>query len=189
MNSPDETARLLQHLLIYALLPLWLLAGVGDWLCHRWQRIEHSSGLKESLLHLLMIGEIGIGVAAALLLDVSAAVLSLLIACCVAHELTTWWDLSYSASLRRIPVPEQWVHGLQQMLPWTGLAALLVIHRDQAAALIGAGGAAADWALRWKEPPLPLAFLVGAFAGGLLLALLPFLQEARRCLRVERQTR
>lgn len=189
MNGPDETARVLQHLLFYGLLPLWLLAGVGDWLCHRVQRIEHSSGLKESMLHLLMVGEIGLGIAAALLLELNAAVLALLIACCVAHELTTWWDLRYSASVRRIPVPEQWVHGVQQMLPWTGLAALLVIHRDQAAALVGAGSAPADWALRWKAPPLPVEWLAAAFAGGLLLAVLPFLQEARRCVVARRAAR
>jgi hypothetical protein len=186
VSGPDDTAQLLQHLLFYLLLPVWMLAGFGDWLCHRVQRIEHSSGLKESLLHLLMLGEIGLGIVAALLLEVNAAVLALLLACCVAHELTTWWDLRYAASLRRIPVVEQWVHGVQQMLPWTGLFALAVVHREQAAAIVGRGGSAADWVLRWKDPPLPAACLGAVFAGGLAVVLLPFLQELMRCRRARR---
>jgi hypothetical protein len=85
--------------------------------------------------------------------------------------------------VRRIPVPEQWVHSVQIAVPWVGLFTLLVIHRDQALAIVGLGDAAPDWRWRWKEPPLPAPALIGAFAGAAVLVIGPFLQEWRRCAR------
>jgi hypothetical protein len=183
----DATSQLLQELLLYALLPLWLLAGFGDWLLHRWQRIEDKVGWREPALHVLMVAELGVAVAAALLLQINAAVLVILLLAAIAHELTVWTDLSYAAARRRIPVPEQWVHGLQNVLPWAALAALAVIHRDQAMALIGQGAVAADWSLRFKQPPLRDVELLAVFSAGLLLAALPFLAELVRGVRASRR--
>ena len=76
MNTADPTAVALEAVLLYGVLPLWLLAGFGDWLCHRVQRIEHSTGLKESLLHLAMIAELGIGPAPVPKAKLSAAVIA-----------------------------------------------------------------------------------------------------------------
>ena len=36
------------------MLPLWLLAGLGDWLCHRRARIERTSGAPESGMHVVL---------------------------------------------------------------------------------------------------------------------------------------
>jgi len=177
----DATAVLLQKLLLYGVLPMWMLAGFGDWLCHRVQRIEHTAGLKESALHWAMLVELGIGIGAALLLEINAAVLALLVALAIAHELTTWWDLSYAASRRRIAVAEQWVHGIQLALPWVALVLLIVIHRDQALAAAGLGGAQADWHLHRKELALPAATLAAIALATALLVLLPFAEEFRRC--------
>jgi hypothetical protein len=186
VTPPDTTATIVQSLLMVVLLPVWLLAGFGDWLCHRVQRIEETTGLKESLMHLMLIAEIGLGVCAALFFEVDAAVLVLLVACCVAHELTTWWDLSYAMTLRRIPVVEQWVHSLQMVLPWTGLIALMVLHPEQAVSLVGLGTQSPDWGWHWKEPPLPMSFIVAAVLASGLFVWLPFMQEAWRCLRTRR---
>lgn len=180
MTAPDATAQVVQALLLYVLLPVWLLAGLGDWLCHRVQRIEHSTGLKESLLHALMVAELGVGVMAVLLLQVNAAVLALLLACCILHEITTWWDLAYASSIRKIPVVEQWVHSVQLVLPWTGLISLAVIHRDQALALVGRGSALADWSLRAKEPPLPDITVLAVLAAAAVIVVVPFANECWR---------
>lgn len=176
MTTPDTTAQLLQQLLLYGLVPLWLVVGVADWLSHRVQHIEHSSGLKESLLHLLMVAELGTGVLAALLLQVNGSVILLVLACCVVHELTMWVDLRYAASMRPIPVYEQWVHGLQQALPWIGFGMLAVMHHD----------ALGNFAWQPKEPPLPLPAIAAVVSGGLLMAVLPFAQEAWRCWKARR---
>ncbi len=175
----DATAALLQRLLLWGLLPLWLLAGFGDWLCHRAQRMEHSAGTRESLLHWLMLLEMGPAVAAALLLEITAGVLALLFALCVAHELTTWWDLRYAYARRRIPPLEQWFHALQLSLPWAGLVSLALLHHDQAAALLGQ--AVPDWTLRIKARPLPPEYLWSVAVAGVLLVALPFAEETLRC--------
>lgn len=180
MTAPDATAQVVQALLLYVLLPVWLLAGFGDWLCHRVQRIEHSTGLKESLLHALMVAELGTGVMAVLLLQVNAAVLVLLLVCCVLHEITTWWDLAYAASIRKIPAAEQWVHSLQLVLPWTGLISLAVIHREQALAIAGVGSAVPEWAFRWKEPPRPDTTVWTIVAAASLAVVVPFTNECWR---------
>ncbi len=46
-----------QFALLYFIMPLWFLAGVADWLCHRASDIEHTTGAKESIIHLLMFAE------------------------------------------------------------------------------------------------------------------------------------
>ena len=181
----DPTARLLQELLIYAVMPLWLLAGFGDWLLHRWQRIEEKVGWREPALHLLMVGEIAVGLAAALLLQITAAVLVLLLGVAIAHELTVWRDLSYAAARRRIAVPEQWVHALQIVIPWAALAILAVIHRDQLGAIVRSGSA--DWSLRLKDAPLPLEQVLGILVGGALLVGIPIVEELWRGVRASRR--
>ena len=55
--------------LMYFVMPLWLIAGLADYLCHRARRIEFSTGIKESLIHLLLFTEMGVPMLAALFLD------------------------------------------------------------------------------------------------------------------------
>ncbi|KKJ01741.1 diguanylate cyclase, partial [Burkholderia gladioli] len=52
----------------YGVLPVWLAAGLADWWCHRRSRIEATSGLRVSLLHLAQLAEVGIPLLAALCL-------------------------------------------------------------------------------------------------------------------------
>jgi hypothetical protein len=179
----DATARLLQELLLFGLIPVWLLAGFGDWLLHRRQCIESVVGWREPALHLLMVAELGTAVLAVLLLQITAAVLVLLLLACIAHEVTLWSDLAYAAARRNIPVPEQWVHGLQIVLPWAGLVLLAVIHHDVVTALLVDGPAAVDWSVRLKEPPLPATHVLGVVLGGVTLVGLPFFGELLRGLR------
>jgi hypothetical protein len=54
------------NVLMYFVLPLWLLAGFADYLCHRVAQIENTTGAKESVIHLLMFAEMGIPVLAAI---------------------------------------------------------------------------------------------------------------------------
>ena len=186
MNAPaDATAELLRAALLYVLYPLWLLAGFGDWWVHRVERIELSAGLRETLLHCLMLLELGVAIGAVVLLDITSAVIALVALACVAHEVTVWCDLNYAQSRRPIRVVEQWVHSLQLVFPWVGLAALVLLYPDAGLGLIGRGGAA-DWALRWKDPPLPLTQIALIGLGGLLFVVLPFIDELVRSWRAAR---
>lgn len=180
------TDSLLRDLLLFGLLPLWLAMGFADYLCHRQQRIELSAGWRETMLHLVMLAELGPGVVAALLLDVNAGVLALVLLCCLAHEVTTWIDLGYASARRRIPPFEQWVHGFQFALPWAGFFGLAVLHAGQVRAALGLSDLAADWALRWKDPPLPPAYLLTVALAAVVLVVGPLLDEWRRARRVAR---
>lgn len=177
----DATAQLLERLLLGALLPVWMLAGLADWACHRRERIEASAGWRESALHLLMIGELGLAVIVLLWWQVTAAVLLLVLAACVLHEVTLWCDLAYASARRVIPPLEQWVHGLQMGLPWLGLLTLCIAYRGQSLSILGLGPESADWALRLREPPLPAGAKAAVLAGAALVVVLPFVQEFQRC--------
>jgi hypothetical protein len=57
-------------------------AGLADYLCHRAVRIESTSGVKESLLqllHLLQVGEMAIPTLAAIFLEINALVIAVMI--------------------------------------------------------------------------------------------------------------
>lgn len=174
--------------LMYGLMPVWAAAGVGDWLCHRWQHMEYTAGLGESVLHLLMLLILAPATMAVLLLEINAQVLCWLVAACVAHELAFWWDLAYASRRRQIPPVEQWVHSVQFATPWVGLAGVGLLHRGQAMALLGMAGAPiADWTVRAKQDPVPPDYLVVVLLAGAVLICLPFAEEFWRCVRVRRE--
>lgn len=80
-----DTRMATQQFLLYFIVPLWLAAGFADWLCHRKTKIEKTTGAKETLIHLLMLGEMGVPVLAGLFLEINAAVLALMIGAFFVH--------------------------------------------------------------------------------------------------------
>ena len=160
--------------LAYVAFPLWVAAGFADWICHLRTGIAQTSGLKENLLHLLMFGEIGVGIAAVVLLQINAAVLMVVLVVFVVHELTVYWDLSYSTLLRDVGPFEQMVHSFLEILPLLALALLMVVAGSEDPV---------DWSLRLKDQPLPGDYVV---AGLLLVGIfnvVPLLQETYSCIR------
>src|SRR3954465_14280740 len=83
---PHSTAA--ETIFLYFILPLWLLAGFADYLCHRASRIESTSGYRESLLHLLMLIEIGVPLLAAIFFEINALIIATMIVGFVVHQLT-----------------------------------------------------------------------------------------------------
>lgn len=167
-------------LLLWVVLPAWLLAGLLDWWCHRRTDIAHTSGRRESALHLLMLAQVGAAMLAVLLLRINALVLLLLTALWLLHQATSIWDSRWAAPRRHIGVLEQHVHGFLDVLPLTALLLLSVLHGEQWRALLGVAEVKPDFALAWKDPPADARLLAGVMAAGLLLAVLPFAEEWRR---------
>jgi len=65
--NPDlDSASIVLNILLYVLLPLWGVAGLVDWFCHRATNIEETSRLLEALVHVLMGVQISIPVFLAL---------------------------------------------------------------------------------------------------------------------------
>ena len=67
----DDPVRLL---LLWFIMPVWFLAGLADYLCHRASDIEHTSGWKESVLHLVMFAEIAVPLLMCLFFEINALI-------------------------------------------------------------------------------------------------------------------
>ncbi|WP_028310794.1 hypothetical protein [Derxia gummosa] len=170
-------------ILLYVLMPLWFSAGIADWLCHRASDIEHTAGAKESLIHLLMFGEVGAALVAGLLLDINALVIVFAFAMFFVHEATALWDVSYAVTRRRVSPFEQHVHSFLEMIPLMAALTIAALHWPQALAALGLGDEPARWEIARKPDPLPAAYVVTVLGAAFLIEFLPFVAELRRGLR------
>jgi len=180
-------ADVLRNILMYVALPLWSLAGLADWWCHRRTAIERTGGLGESVFHLVMFVQMGLAGLAALLLEVNALLLALLALLFLTHEATVWFELRFVYPVRAIVPTEQMVHSFMEILPLGMLALLAALHAGQLPGLFGLG--AADWQLRPKAEPLPLGYIAAAVGGVFIVNLVPLLEEFARCWRARAQRR
>ena len=169
--------------LMYFVLPSWFCAGLADWACHRAADLEHTTGAKESIIHLLMFAEVGIPLVMVLVLEVNALVIAVMIAAFLLHEATALWDVSYAVEHREVRPLEQHVHSFLEMVPLMALLLVVVRHWEQFLALVGVGSEPARFVLEWKAQPLPVIYVVMVMAGAVVLELFPYLQELWRALR------
>jgi hypothetical protein len=166
--------------LLYVVLPLWVLVGAGDYLCHRATRIESTAGPLESIIHLLMMAETGLGLLLGLFLEIDALVILLMILCWILHEFTSYWDLSYAVPRRYVSAIEQKIHDYLAVIPFMALSFVIVLHWPQALALIGTGPEAPHFVLRLKAEPLPVGYVAALLATLLVFDLLPYVEELWR---------
>jgi hypothetical protein len=169
--------------LMYFVLPLWLIAGFADYLCHRAAQIERTSGAKESLTHLLLFAEMGVPTLAALFLEINALVIAVMIVAFLLHEATSLWDLSYATKTRGVGPFEQHVHSFLEMLPLMGLTMIAVLNWPQFLALFGLGEEPARFDIALKPDPLPWPYVTAVLGAVLLFEVLPYLEELVRGLR------
>src|SRR5947207_5654297 len=172
-----------QAVLMYFILPVWLAAGFADYLCHRAASIGTTSGWKESLLHLLQLGEMAIPTLAAIFLEINALVIATMIICLIAHEATAIWDVSYAYRRREVTPTEQHVHSFLEMLPLMGLLIIVTLHWQQFLSLFGLGHEPAEYTLRPKQPPLPWLYVSVILSLVALFEVLPYLEELGRGIR------
>jgi hypothetical protein len=168
-------------ILMTAVIPLWIGAGLADWWCHRRTRIEATSGLPENVFHWFLLAEGGLALLATALLEVNAAILLLVFAAFLAHEVTTYIELRYVVPLREVRPFEQMVHSFMELLPLVLLVLLAAMKWDQVLALFGDG--TPDFDLRPKQEPWPAGYLLWMACAVTLFNLLPMAEEGLRCLR------
>ena len=77
---PEEFEDLTRSFVMNVILPVWLAAGVADWVCHCRTQIEHTTGPKESLMHLGMLTEAAVPVLCGMFLEITSPVLALAMA-------------------------------------------------------------------------------------------------------------
>jgi hypothetical protein len=177
---------LLWGLLGYVVFPLWLLSGLADYLCHARTDIAHTSGSRESGLHLLQTVEIGLPVLAFLFLSTNALALALMAAGVVAHTATSWRDVAYAAQLRHISPGEQYVHSFLNVLPWVALALVAILHWPVVVAMFDPA-TASEWEPHWRQPPFDGGILFAVLASSLLFGALPGVLEFMHTLAVARR--
>ncbi|CDX54182.1 conserved membrane hypothetical protein [Mesorhizobium plurifarium] len=170
-------------ILMYFVLPVWLIAGFADWLCHRATHIEATTGAKESLIHLLMFVEVGIPLLAAMFLEINALIIAVMMIVFVLHEATAIWDVRYATTARTVTPIEQHVHSFLEMIPLMGLVSVVSLHWGQFLALFGFGPEKARFDLAWKEQQLPVGYIATVMTVILLFELFPYVEELFRGLR------
>jgi hypothetical protein len=173
------------NILVWVVLPLWVVAGFLDYLCHRRSHIEQATGARESLIHWLMLAEVMVPLSLAVFFRINALVLAVMLVCLIAHQVTGYLDLKLAMATRQVTIFEHQVHSVLEVLPLTAILLVMSLHWPQAQALFGLGPERAQWFLgpkqipRWGEIVPPLA----AF---LLLAIAPYAEEFVRGLSVRR---
>jgi hypothetical protein len=163
-----------------------MAAGLLDWHHHRRTKIEETAGTRESLIHLLMLGETTIPVLLGLFLEVNALLLGLMIATFFAHEATAYWDVAYAESRRLVTPNEQHVHSFLEVLPFMATSMMICLHWDQFLALVRIGDESPRFTLRGKHPPLSGRYIRGILSAEVAVVVIPYTEELLRCLRTER---
>jgi hypothetical protein len=161
--------------LLCLMLPLWLLAGFGDWLCHRRSRIERTAGPRESALHILLYLLIAVPVIFGLFLSIDAPLLAFMAACVTAHMAVSLWDTAYAQPRRYISPVEQHIHSYQDTLPLFALALVVALRWD----------ALATPAWSWSPRPHPLPWTWGVLLV-LCAGFIMIIEELMRCVRAGR---
>lgn len=147
----------------------WLATGTLDFLQHRRTGLAQTSGLRETALHGVQLGLLGLAVLAWLALAPTLALLALLATLVALHAVAGYADTLSAFGRRSIPPLEQHVHSVLDMAPWIALAVVVV------PALPGAR--AAGWAVAWQ--PAPSGLWLAALIPPLLLCVVPWLAEWR----------
>jgi hypothetical protein len=183
-----EGRGLIRGTIQYFLVPVWLAAGIADWWCHKRSRIETTAGTKESLIHLLLLGEAAVPAVLGLFLEINPLLLSAMIALFFAHDATVIWDVDYAMRRREVTPLEQHVHSVLELAPLGALMLLSLLHWPQFKAVLGLATVAPS-TIRLKREPLSRAYIVADLAAMGLLGLLPYVEELRRDLRTRRSDR
>ena len=189
MTYMGDPALLIRQYLLFFILPLWVLAGLTDYVLHRRARIEDTAGIKESVLHAMQLAEAGLPVLVALLLEINALIILFMLICLVLHEITALWDVSYASRRRYVSPLEQHVHSFMEVLPLMALSFVTVMYWNQFAALFGFGTETARFELRPKANPISSVYLAVLLLCVTCFIMLPYAEEVWRCLRSARRGR
>jgi hypothetical protein len=184
-SSHTETAT--RRYMMYFMLPLWFVPGVLDYFWHKKTRIESTSGTTESLIHSLMMTEVGVPIVAGLLLDINAGVIALMLGAFFLHAATAIWDVAFAVERRKVLPNEQHTHSFLEMLPFCAVSFIICMHWEQFAALFGCGTEAPRFKMQLKNPPLPTRYVVSILASVFLFIVTPYGEELLRCWRAEQR--
>lgn len=177
------TDQLLINLILYGLLPLWGITGFIDWCCHRATNIEHTSGVRETLVHSLMGIQLGVPIVLSLLFEINVLILLICFAAFLAHEVVAHYDVHYSAPLRRISIWEMHVHNYMATIPLYLLMLIIVLNWETTQKLVSFDWAGQFELKRIAAPHGGKAYLRNYLIFMAMLCIFPYLEENVRCVR------
>jgi hypothetical protein len=165
-------------LVLCAFYPVWLLAGWLDYRDHRRKETAPPHGAREAALHLAMLVQVGIGLAATLAYLPSYVLLLVLLVLAMAYLVTTSLTPRWVDGRRRTGVLARLQNTLFEALPLLALALFIADTLPRLDRL-----ATPAWTLVWRSPPLPPAVWLAVFLPAAIFAVGPGLAELRRALR------
>lgn len=166
--------------------PLWIGAGLLDWLWHKKTKIESTSGPRESVLHLMMLTEAAPVALAPLLFEVNAGSVLLMLGAFAAHEATGAWDVSMTAPRRVIEPAEQHIHSVLEMMPFCVTSLYVAAHWDRLTRMLRHPGRA-RFRLRLKQSRPSVRAIAGLVSAIAVLDFAPHIEELLRCWRAQRK--
>lgn len=183
----DNCNDLTLALILYGLLPLWVLAGFIDYLCHRATRIHENSGLKESLMHLTMGAQVAVPMWLALTCQINCFILLLCFIVLITHEVVAHYDVVYASTERRISVWETHAHSFLETIPFF-LTALVVCRNWEVFIQFVSLDWSGSMSLSLRETPIGTdigdrTFLARYFFLVIFSGLAPYIEELYRCWR------
>jgi membrane-associated HD superfamily phosphohydrolase len=173
-------------LILWLLLPAWIVTGFLDWIFHRKSSIAEHCGPWESILHLLLLAEAGTALLIGLLLELNEPALALVALCFIVHEITGYLDIRFAHARRNLSPAEQRLHDYMTAIPVTALFLVGVLHGNTVASLLSDPIRIFTVPLQAKATPLPVAQVLGILGAVVIVDLIPYVEELRRGLRARR---
>ena len=177
-NIPIDV--LLQGVILYGCLPLWVVMGFADYVCHRKSAIERTTGIRESVLHVVMGAQMGLPVFLGLVFEINVLLLLLAFALLVFHVWVAHRDVSFALHTREITIWETHAHSFLEVLPFVVLL-LIVCKRWSAFVDLITLNWAGHLTLVPKVVPVDFEYIVGYFVFMMVAGVAPYLEEMWRC--------
>jgi hypothetical protein len=172
------------YFIMYGCLPAWLIFGLADYFCHRASRIERTTGVRESIFHIIMGGQIAIPVFLGLYFEINVLLLLLTFAVLILHEWVAHLDVAYALNTRHITIWETHVHSFLEVLPFV-VVGLIVMRKWSAFIDLITLNWAGHMTLVPKTLPLDWHYITGYFALMMLADVAPYMEELWRCWRYQ----
>lgn len=154
----------------YAGYLVWLAAGLGDFACHRRTDLPRTSGVAESVMHLLQIGVLGVAIVVGLAFELGPAIAWVLAGLVVVHSVLGYVDTRIAFGRKRVILPvEQHLHSVMDMAPVVALG--WGVATSWPAAIAGSAVPVL------RSPALPVEVWVAVLVPAALLCVLPALSE------------
>ena len=160
---------------LWMFYPLWLTAG---WLDYRYRRegsARRSNGVREAVLHLAMLLQVTLGLAATLAWLPSYPLMLGLLALALAYFATSSSSRRTIDDDARAGRLERHLGALVEFMPLFGLGLYFAQHWPR---LDDLGQPA--WTLEWRSPPLPASVWLAVFLPVIVVAIAPGLAQLRR---------